>query len=91
MNVQQLLDLMGCVVSFDYKPLKDGQGEITHIKGLVTGVSIELSNDHAISVLDYHDSDDFYHLDRIENFKAVQLDPYAFFENIKNGTITVDI
>lgn len=90
MKVQQLLDLMGCVVSFEYETILGGD-HVQSVKGLVTAISIELKEDHSISVLDFDDSENFYKIDRIKNFKAVQLDPYAFFDNIKNGTISLDI
>ena len=91
MNVQQLLDLLGSVVSFEYHTIS---GEIDHsceVKGLVIGVSIELNNRHALSIMNYEDTEETYQISRMKKFKATALDPYALFENIKNGSISVDI
>lgn len=90
MNVNQLLDLMGTVVSFDYEILQ-GSDQTNSVKGLVRAVIIDLDNKHSILVRDFNDYDEYYEISRMKNFKAVHLDPYAFFENIKNGSITVDI
>lgn len=90
MNVQQLIDLMGCIVSFDYEVLQ-GSDQTNSVKGLVRAAIIDLDNKHSLLVRDLEDYDDYYEISRMKNFKAVQLDPYAFFENVKNGTIVVDL
>lgn len=87
----QVLDLLGSIVSFDYKSISDQPNQTEHIKGLVIGISIELNEEHSISVQHYDDAEDSYKISRIANFKAVQLDPYAFFQNVKSGAIQVDL
>ena len=91
MNIQQLLDLMGAIVSFEYHTISKDVKHSCQVKGLVIGVSIELNDNHSISVRSFDDSEESYEISKIKNFKAVHLDPYAFFENIKNGSISVDI
>ena len=47
MDVNQLLDLMGTVVSFDYEILQ-GSDQTNSVKGLVRAVIIDLDNKHSI-------------------------------------------
>ena len=87
----QILDLLGSVVSFDYQTLSKDNEHTEKVKGLVIGVSIELNDRHQISVRNFDGGEDSYEISRFKNFKAVQLDPYAFFENVKSGLIQLDI
>lgn len=87
----QILDLLGSIVSFDYNASSKDAEQKEQVKGLVIGLSIELNGQHSISVQNFDDSEDSYIISRMENFKAVQLDPYAFFENVKSGAIQVDL
>lgn len=87
----QILDLLGSIVSFDYNASSKDAEQKEHVKGLVIGVSIELNGQHFISVQNFDDSEDCYTISRMENFKSVQLDPYAFFQNVKTGVIQLDI
>jgi hypothetical protein len=87
MNHQQLLDLLGSVVNFDYHTISQDVEHKEEIKGLVIAVSIELNENHSIAIRDYEDREDSYEISKIKNFKAITIDPYALFENIRNGTI----
>lgn len=91
MRTNEILDLLGSVVSFDYQTLSKDVSHTEHVKGLVIGISIELNDRHALSIRNYDDNEDSFEISRMKNFKAVQLDPYAFFENVKSGTIEIDI
>lgn len=89
MKTNDILSLLGSVVSFDYQTLSKDVSHTESVKGLVIAVSIELNDRHALSIRDYEDREDSFEISRMTNFKATQLDPYAFFENIKNGNIEI--
>ena len=85
---KEIFNLLGAFVSFESK---DFEGEKLIIKGLVTSVCFHLDGDHEICIKEFDDTQDFHKVSQMSSFKIAQLDPYAFFENIKSGVITVDV
>lgn len=88
---KEILNLLGTFVSFEVKQLESEQGEKHITKGLVTSVCLNLDGDHEICVKEFDDTEDFHKVSEIDSLKVAQLDPYAFFENIKSGSISVDV
>ena len=85
---KEIFNLLGAFVSFESK---DFEGEKLIIKGLVTSVCFHLNGDHEICIKEFDDTQDFHKVSQMSSLKIAQLDPYAFFENIKSGVITVDV
>ncbi|WP_168384860.1 hypothetical protein [Acinetobacter indicus] len=88
---KEILNLLGTFVSFESKDLENQGGEKRITKGLVTFVCFSLDGDHEICIKEFDDTEDFHKVSEISSLKIAQLDPYAFFENIKSGVITVDV
>jgi pentose-5-phosphate-3-epimerase len=91
--MKQVIDLMGNLVSFELKndeQVKEILGETTKIKGLVTGVVLNLNTKHEVLVKDFDDIERYYLISETSNFKILQIDPELFFENVKSGAIEVD-
>lgn len=86
----KVLDLLGSLVSFEDSNFETITGDKIRTKGLVTSVCINLNGDHEICVKDFEDSENFYKLSTMSALKVLQIDPHAFFENIKTGAIQVD-
>lgn len=87
----EIYSLMGSIVSFQDKESEATTGQSIRLKGLVTGVLFNLDGDHQICVKDFTDNESFFKLANLQNFKSVQIDPSAFFDNVKQGLIHVDI
>ena len=85
---KEILNLLGAFVSFESKDL---QGEKRITKGLVTFVCFSLDGDHEICIKEFDDTEDFHKVSEMHSLKIAQIDPHAFFENIKSGVITVDV
>ena len=86
----QLTELLGKIVSFKVKnnvSAVEFLGEYSSYKGLVVGVCINLDKDHEVCIRDFDDVDVFYKLSELESFKIAEIDPLAFFENIKKGNL----
>ena len=66
-------------------------GETTKIKGLVTSVCFNLDGDHEICVKEFDDAENFHKLSEIDSLNVAQIDPHAFFENIKLGHIEIEL
>ena len=87
-------NLLGSFVSFEIKNPEQVQsvlGETTKIKGLVTSVCFNLDGDHEICVKEFDDAENFHKLSEIESLNVAQIDPHAFFENIKLGHIEIEL
>jgi hypothetical protein len=92
--MKQVIDLMGNLVSFELKndeQVKEILGETTKIKGLVTGVALNLNAKHEILVKDFDDIESYFLLSDATNLKILQVDPELFFENVKSGAIQIDL
>ena len=87
----QILDLLGSLVSFEDSNNENSSGETIRTKGLVTSVCFHLDGDHEICIKDFDDSENFHKFSTMKALKVVQIDPQAFFENIKSGAIPIDI
>lgn len=87
----QILDLLGSLVSFEYSNNENSTGETIRTKGLVTSVCFHLHGDHEICIKDFDDLENFHKFSTMKALKVVQIDPQAFFENIKSGAIQIDI
>lgn len=80
MNVQQVLDLLGSSISFDYYSISEDISHSYQVKGLVIGVGIELDAQHNISVKDSQDIEETFDISKIKNL---------FVESPKDATILV--
>ena len=90
----EIKNLLGSFVSFEIKNPEQVQsvlGETTKIKGLVTSVCFNLDGDHEICVKEFDDAENFHKLSEIESLNVAQIDPHAFFENIKLGHIEIEL
>ena len=87
----EIYSLMGSIVSFQDKESEATTGQSIRLKGLVTGVLFNLDGQHEISVKDFADKVHFYKLSNLLNLKSTQIDPLAFFDNVKSGLIQLDI
>lgn len=87
----EVLNLLGSLVSFEEKFFETATGQKLRTKGLVTGVLLNLDGNHEICVKDFEDTESFFKLSEITEFKALEVDPVAFFENVKSGAIQVEI
>ena len=88
---KEIFNLLGAFVSFESKDFETKDGEKLITKGLVTSVCFNLDGDHEICIKEFDDTEDFHKVSQMSSLKIAQLDPYAFFENIKSGVITVDV
>ena len=66
-------------------------GETTKIKGLVISVCFNLDGDHEICVKEFNDAENIHKLSEIDSLNVAQIDPHAFFENIKLGYIEIEL
>lgn len=90
----EIKNLLGSLVSFEIKNSEQVQsvlGETTKIKGLVTSVCFNLDGDHEICVKEFDDAENFHKLSEIDSLNVAQIDPHAFFENIKLGHIEIEL
>ena len=90
----EIKNLLGSLVSFEIKNSEQFQsvlGETTKIKGLVTSVCLNLDGDHQICVKEFDDAENFHKLSDIDSLNVAQIDPHAFFENIKLGHIEIEL
>ena len=90
----EIKKLLGSFVSFEIKNPEKVQsvlGETTKIKGLVTSVCFHLDGDHEICVKEFDDAENFHKLSEIDSLNVAQIDPHAFFENIKLGYIEIEL
>ena len=87
----QILDLLGTLVSFEDSNFEKSTGEKIITKGLVTSVCLHLDGDHEICIKEFDDTENFHKISDIESLKVVHIDPLAFFENIKTGAIPLEL
>ena len=90
----EIKNLLGSFVSFKKKNPEKVQsvlGETTKIKGLVTSVCFNLDGDHEICIKEFDDTEHFHKLSEIDSLNVAQIDPHAFFENIKLGYIEIEL
>ena len=90
----EIKNLLGSFVSFKKEEswkVQSVLGETTKIKGLVTSVCFNLDGDHEICVKEFDDAENFHKLSEIDSLNVAQIDPHAFFENIKLGHIEIEL
>jgi len=90
----EIKNLLGSFVSFEKKNSEQVQsvlGETTKIKGLVISVCFNLDGDHEICVKEFNDAENIHKLSEIDSLNVAQIDPHAFFENIKLGYIEIEL
>ena len=92
--MKQVIDLMGNLVSFEIKNPEQFHsvfGKTTIVKGLVTGVALNLDGNHSILVRNFDNQEDYYDFSKIDTFKVAQLDPELLFENIRSGAFEIEL
>ena len=88
----EIKNLLGSLVSFEIKnSVQSVLGETIKIKGLVTSVCLNLDGDHEICVKEFDDAENFHKLSNIDSLNVAQIDPHAFFENIRLGHIEIEL